>query len=530
MLLKNPILPGFHPDPSICRAGEWFYIATSTFHWFPGVRIHKSKDLVNWELCPSPLTRKSQLDMRGVPDSGGIWAPCLSYTEPQSGKPGKYWLIYTNVRSLGNGQSDFPNSLVTAEAIDGPWSEPISLNASGFDPSMFHDDDGKHWLVNMVFDHRTDRSSFGGILLQEYDHDQQRLVGKPRNIFKGTELDSTEAPHLYKRDGLYYLMTAEGGTFWDHAVTVARSKNIEGPYEVDPTNPILTSRHNPSLPIQKAGHASLVEGPNGQWVLVHLAGRPIGEHRRCLLGRETCIQPVVWSDDGWIRLASGRHTPEAEVTLDIPAADNSRARATRERFDNGAISPDLQSLRVPMDPSWISTTDRPGYCRIYGRDGLFSLFDQSLIARRVQAFRCMAETTVEFAPETFQHMAGLIAYYDTRDWFYAHITADDNGNKLLRLSSSTEGNYKDAICPDVALPKDESVDIRCVIESETLRFRYRVGADWHELGPELDATVLSDDFGVGWDHFTGAFIGICCQDLTGQKHHADFGRFEYAEL
>ena len=149
-MIRNPILPGFNPDPSICRVGDDYYIATSTFEWYPGVQIHHSRDLVNWRLVTRPLDRAAQLDMRGNPDSGGVWAPCLSHAD------GRFWLVYTDVKRLDGNFKDAHNYIVTAPAIEGPWSDPTYVNSSGFDPSLFHDDDGRKWFVNMVWDHRMD--------------------------------------------------------------------------------------------------------------------------------------------------------------------------------------------------------------------------------------------------------------------------------------------------------------------------------------------------------------------------------------
>jgi xylan 1,4-beta-xylosidase len=271
--IYNPILPGFNPDPSIVRVGDDYYIATSTFEWFPGVQIHHSKDLVHWRLLTHPLTRVSQLDLTGNVPSCGVWAPCLSYSD------GLFYLVYTNTRipseliTASSNFKDCHNYLVTAKDITGPWSEPVYLNSSGFDPSLFHDDDGRKWLVNMLWDHRKEKNPFAGILLQEYNPKQKKLVGPVKNIFKGTALGLTEGPHLYKYNGYYYLLTAEGGTGYEHAVTMTRSKKIDGHYEVDPINPILTSRYNPELELQKAGHASIVQTQNKQWYMIHLCGR-----------------------------------------------------------------------------------------------------------------------------------------------------------------------------------------------------------------------------------------------------------------
>ena len=218
--IQNPILRGFNPDPSVVRVGEDYYIATSTFEWYPGVQIHHSRDLVHWRLLTRPLTRASQLDMLGDPDSCGIWAPCLSYAD------GVFYLIYTDVKRYGRASApgpsgatlrDFHNYLVTSPDIEGPWSDPIYVNSSGFDPSLFHDDDGRKYLVNMLWDYRPGQNRFAGIVLQEYSVAKCALIGSRKLIFTGTPIGFTEGPHLYKRDGWYYLLTAEGGTGWGHA-------------------------------------------------------------------------------------------------------------------------------------------------------------------------------------------------------------------------------------------------------------------------------------------------------------------------
>ncbi len=269
MKIKNPILPGFNPDPSLLRVGDNFYIANSTFEWFPGVQIHHSRDLIHWRLLTHALNSRAHLEMAGITNSGGIWAPCLSFDQ------GTFYLIYTVVRHKDGAYKDCPNFLVTSKDILGPWSTPIFLNSSGFDPSLFHDSDGRKWFVNVLWDHRKGKNQFGGILLQEFDLITQKLVGPISNIFKGTPLGVTEGSHLYKRGEYYYLLTAEGGTKWDHAVTMARSKSLLGPYDVDPQNPMLTSRGMPLLELQKSGHASLVD-PLGSGQTVRLTSPEMG--------------------------------------------------------------------------------------------------------------------------------------------------------------------------------------------------------------------------------------------------------------
>src|SRR6187549_491838 len=199
-IIRNPILPGFNPDPSILRVGDDYYIATSTFEWYPGVQIHHSRDLANWDLVTRPLSRRSQLDMRGDPDSCGVWAPCLTHDGKQ------FWLVYTDVKRKDGSFKDAHNYIVTAPAIEGPWSDPVYVNSSGFDPSLFHDDDGRKWFLNMQWSHLTNRlgggtkhPAFAGILLQEYDASAGRLVGPVKNIFRGSDQGLVEAPHLYRR-------------------------------------------------------------------------------------------------------------------------------------------------------------------------------------------------------------------------------------------------------------------------------------------------------------------------------------------
>ena len=518
--IKNPILPGFNPDPSIMRVGDDFYIATSTFQWFPGVQIHHSKDLKHWHLLTRPLNRISQLDMAGNPDSGGIWAPCLSYSN------NTFYLIFTDVKTLGGNYKDAHNYLVTASEIRGPWSDPIYLNSSGFDPSLFHDDDGKKWLVNMLWDFRENRNSFAGIVLQEYDEINEKLFGPVFNIFKGTPLGLTEGSHLYKKNGYYYLMTAEGGTGYRHAVTMARSKSITGPYEVDPENPMLTS-YKKDVTLQKAGHASLVELPSGECYLVHLSGRPIGEQKRCILGRETAIQKCTWTDDGWLRLANGKKTPMEMVAA--PGLENIQFSKPPvcENFDSDQIPYCFQSLRIPADESWVSLKARPGWLRIFGQESTTSLHRQSLLARRVESFCCEAATCLEFDPISFQQMAGLIVTYDVKNHYYLYITHHEEMGKCLKIIKIDKGIYSEPAGEGIASRASQPTYLKVMLKHESLQFFYsNDSTKWKKIGMNFDSTILSDEY---CDGFTGAFIGICVQDLSGQRSYADFDWFSYVE-
>jgi xylan 1,4-beta-xylosidase len=556
MNIRNPILPGFNPDPSIVRVGDDYYIATSTFEWFPGVQIHHSRDLVHWRLLTRPLNRASQLNMLGDPDSCGIWAPCLSYAD------GLFWLIYTDVKRFGrttvggaSGASmrDFHNYLVTSPRIDGDWSDPVYLNSSGFDPSLFHDDDGRKYLLNMLWDHRPGNNRFAGIVLQEYSVKERKLVGERKNIFQGTPLGLTEGPHLYKRNGWFYLLTAEGGTGWGHAVTLARSRQIDGPYELHPDNHILTARHRPDSPLQRAGHADLVETQTGETYMVYLCGRPLGNRGRCTLGRETAIQKMVWGKDDWLRTVDGQGIP----TLETPAPNLNQAApavpplAPAARGEEGAtfstwpalIRYDFNSPQLPIDFQWLRTpwpeeifslTARPGYLRLHGRETMGSLFRQSLVARRQQSHCISVATVIEFEPKNFQQLAGLVCYYNSTKFHYLYLSNDETLGKHLRVMSCVpDSPQADAFTPPIKIPSGKSVHLRVEIDFERLYFAYRVeGVDsaWRWLPQQFDASILSDEASApGQPNFTGAFVGMACQDMAGTAQPADFDFFEYRE-
>jgi xylan 1,4-beta-xylosidase len=537
MNIKNPILPGFNPDPSIVRVGNDYYIATSTFEWYPGVQIHHSRDLVNWRLLTRPLNRASQLNMMGDPDSCGIWAPCLSYSD------GLFWLIYTDVKRFGlssfggaGGASfrDFHNYLVFSPKIDGDWSDPVYMNSSGFDPSLFHDDDGRKYLVNMLWDHRPGKNRFAGIVLQEYSHEERKLTGQRINIFKGTSIGFTEAPHIYKRDGWYYLMTAEGGTNYGHAVTLARSKNLTGPYEVHPDKYVVTSRFRPDTELQRAGHASIVETQDGETYMVYLCGRPLKNRGRCVLGRETAIQKMEWVEDGWLYTLNREGVPGLETPAPKLPEHKFPVKPVREDFDSPELPIDFQWLRTPYPEELFSLTERPGFLRLYGRESIGSFFRQSLVARRQQAFCFSSETAVEFEPEHYQQMAGLVCYYNSTKLHYIYISHDDNHGRHLRVMSCIPDSMQsDAFTDPIEIPTGKPVHLRVEVDYERMHFAYLVeGVDkgWNRLPQQFDASILSDEaIAPGQSSFTGNFVGMTCQDLSGTLHHADFDYFEYKE-
>jgi xylan 1,4-beta-xylosidase len=538
--VHNPVLPGFHPDPSILQVGDDYYIANSTFEWYPGVEINRSKDLVTWEPVPSPLNERRLLDMAGCHASCGIWAPCLSYSD------GLFWLIYTNVRSWNAGPwKDTPNFLTTAPSIEGPWSDPVYLDSSGFDPSLFHDDDGKKWLVNMEWDYRyTGGYQFTGILLQEYSTTEKKLVGPVRKIFPGSEIALVEGPHLYKRNGWYYIAAAEGGTGYEHALTVGRSRSITGPYELHPQNPLITSYGRPDIKIQKAGHGSWCDSPDGRTYLAFLCGRPLPGTNRCVLGRETSLAEVVWKDDWpYIKPDAGKDLFVDSLVQNFPhdtfepplIADAYRkkgelppATASKTyRFDGKHIDDDFKNLRIERDPEIYSLSARPGYLRLRGGESPVSTYQQTLLARRQTDFCFAAETCVEFKPANFQQLAGLVWRYDEANQYLLSVSMDEEKGRTLSVLTMINGAF--ARTKEILLPPDVPVWLGVTVRFGTGQFRYSLdGKTWIAVRPVLDASVLSDDaYSLG---FTGAFVGLFCVDTERYSAVADFDHFAYTVL
>lgn len=517
-MITNPILPGFNADPSFCRVGDDYYIATSTFEWYPGVQIHHSRDLVNWRLVKRPLERASQLDMRGNPDSCGIWAPCLSHAD------GKFWLVYTDVKRLDGAFKDAPNYIVTCDTIDGDWSDPWFVNASGFDPSLFHDDDGRKYFMNMQWNHRGPgtgvnpaHDAFDGILLQEWSPDTG-LTGPVRNIYPGTEKGLTEAPHIFKRNGWYYLTTAEGGTGYDHAVTLSRSRDIWGPYEDHPDRHVMTVT-DPDHPVQRTGHGQYVSAADGTHWHSFLMGRPLMVDGKpyCQMGRETGLAQVVWRDD-WLYLAEGGLQPPAEISVHAQCTPG--ARTVHSTFDS--LPPEFQWLRTPNPDRLFCVDD--GALVLKGRESIGSWFEQALVARRQEHHAYDAETIVDFQPETYQQAAGLITYYNRHKFHGAFVTL--HGDQRVLTLMSCNGDWPDGnleIIGNWPVP-DGPIALSVQVRGATQQFFH----NGQPLGPPRDAYIVSDEGGRG-EHasFTGAFVGMMAFDLTGQGREARFTRFGY---
>ncbi len=519
--VKNPILRGFHPDPCMIYVDGTYYIATSTFEYYPGVKISASEDLANWRTVSYPLNSLKLLDMRGNTASTGIWAPALSYAD------GKFWLIFTNQRQWVDAHlKDTENYLTTCDTIDGEWSDPVYLNGSGFDPSLFHDDDGKKYILNMRWDYRHDNDGerFGGILLQEYDVEKKRLVGKAVKIFEGTEKKITEGPHMFKRGGYYYLLTAEGGTGYTHSATLARSRSLYGPFELHPDRQIVTS-WNTDCHLQKAGHASLCEGKNGEWMMAHLCARPLSDGR-CMLGRETALQNIQWKEDEWPYLCSGTNRPSDTFEAFAPAKQ--RVKEKIYTFDGHPLDRDWMTLRQPIEKSVFDQTARKGWLRIRGGKSLMALQDQSLLVRRQEAFAIECETALDFSPENFDQWAGMIYRYSENNQHYVYVSYDEENNarELLKITYDDSRFRLERIA---LLPKVGEITLRLCVDRANGQFYYSIdGKTFERAGEAFDASKLSDEYNRPLG-FTGPYVGIGCQDLAYASKTADFRYFKYVE-
>lgn len=530
-MIRNPILPGFNPDPSICRVGDDYYIATSTFEWYPGVQIFHSRDLANWELVARPLDRADLLDMRGNPDSGGIWAPCLSYAD------GRFWLVYTDVKRLSGSFKDAHNYITTAPSIDGPWSDRINVNSSGFDPSLFHDDDGRKWFSNVKWNHRSTGSGinpahdrFDGILLQEWD-EENGLTGPVKTIYAGTNLGLTEAPHIFKRNGYYYLTTAEGGTGYEHAVTLARSTDIWGPYDTHPDAHVITAKNAPDHPIQRTGHGQYVETRQGEAFHTFLMGRPLAG-RVCPMGRETGIERCVWGDDDWLYLQDGGTLARTE--FEHAGADGPPTSSVSQYdFTQNSLHKDFQWLRTPY-PDRLFRLEQ-GKLVLIGRESIGSHFEQSLVARRREHNTYCVETLLTgYDPETYQQAAGLTAYYNSHKYLAAVVTHEQGLGRVISVlacqGDATEMETTFPVMPPVQVPNGD-IHLRLDVQLSEHQFYWSVDAmNWNALGQEpLSAAYLSDEGGLG-EHgsFTGTFVGMLAFDVSGAGKEAEFTTFSYA--
>jgi len=514
---RNPILTGFYPDPSICRVGDDYYLVTSTFEYFPGLPIFHSRDLIHWRQIGHVLDRPAQLPLDGIRPSGGLYAPTIRYAQ------GVFYVINT----LVDGMTKSGNFIVTATDPAGPWSEPYWLdNARGYDPSLFFDDDGRVWYTgNALAGNNSQFEGHSEIWLQEFDLAKMRLIGEPRVIWEGAVKGAVwaEAAHIYKVQGRYYLIAAEGGTAHHHAVSVARSEIITGPYEGNRGNPILTHRHlGLDYPIVGTGHADLVDTPSGEWWMVLLAMRPYGGYFYNL-GRETFLAPVRW-EDGWPIVSPG--TGRVEFTYpvpDLPEHDWPTA-PDRDDFDQPALAHQWFFLRTPRADFW-SLRERSGWLRLRLRpDRLSEQVNPSFVGRRQQHIDFSAQTALDFTPHSAHECAGLALVQNNDFHFCFVVTRTDR--PVIRLIKRAAG-------VEEVLAEQPITSRHCYLKIEAHEQAYSFYAatepdQWQLVAADIDGRILSTPVAGG---FVGAVIALYASS-NGQvsNNHADFDWFEYMGL
>ncbi len=400
-VVDNPVIPGFHPDPSICRVGEDYWLATSSFEWFPGVPIHHSRDLVHWRQVGNALDRPAQLPLAGVGHSGGIWAPTLRW------HGGRFYLITTVVGGGGN-------VLVTATDPAGPWSEPRWIDPDGYDPSLFFDDDGACYLTKAG----NDGEGRHGIVQCRFDPERGERLEPYRMMWGGSGGFGVEGPHLYRIGGWYYLLCAEGATHIGHLVSIARARSPMGPFIACARNPILTHRNDLGRTILATGHGDLVEAQDGTWWMACLGIRSHGSlcFAQHLLGRETFLVGVSWpdapsptaEDRGWPLIGGGQGV--AERVASSLGNHPWPAVPTRDDFDAPALAPSWVFLRNPVPGSW-SLSDRPGSLRLRGTTpSLETDGSPALVARRQCHRDCRVRMRLECQLGAMGDEAGLTIY------------------------------------------------------------------------------------------------------------------------
>ena len=514
----NPILKGFYPDPSICRVGDDYYLVNSSFEYFPGVPIFHSKDLVNWQQIGHVLNRPSQLNLDSIRASGGIFAPTIRYHE------GTFYMITTLVGTKQGG-----NFFVTAKNPEGPWSEPqwLPKEAIGIDPSLFFDDDGKvYYTGNKKPINQGQVTSYRQIWLQEVDLKNRTFMDDRTIILEEGALhdaNNAEGAHIYKKDGYYYLLIAEGGTSENHAVTIFRSKNIKGPYEGNKKNPILTHRNlGLNYPITSTGHADLVNTQNGDWWMVLLGVRPYGGlHYN--LGRETFLTPVSW-ENGWpvVNAGVGKVLLE-DLKPKLPAFIVNKEN-TFDDFNADTLQYYWNFLRTPRSNFW-SLKDKKGYLSLDLRpQTLVDLENPSFLGRRQQDTSFYTETKMNFDPKSNNETAGLVVMMNNNFHFRLEKVLEDN-KTYLKLTKRHAGIEE--IIAKKPVDKGEIIlGIKAI--GQNYSFYYKQQDKIIFLTENIDGRTLSRTNTGG---FTGTYVGLyASSNGSASKNKAYFDWLNYQQI
>lgn len=492
----NPVIQGFHPDPSVCRVGDDYYLVTSSFEYFPGIPIFHSKDLIHWQQIGHCLTRKSQLDLSNTGIWSGVWAPTIRFHK------GKFYMITTNVTNGGN-------FYVTATKPEGPWSDPIWVDKERFDPSLLFDDDGKVYYT---------RRGVTGIVQAEIDIETGKLLTPLKIISNGYLSPDTEGPHLYRMNGWYYLLTAEGGTRALHMVNIGRSKSPWGPFEPCPRNPILSEHYNYQT-IRAPGHADLFEAHDGSWWMVFLATRHYNYDATSYIGRETFLAPVKWVD-GW-------PFADTNVTKDIAVKTKTLpkmpviSQPNRDEFDNTVLNYNWNFLRNPVEGSW-SLTNKPGSLVLHGnKNSLNDIASPAWVGRRQEHFNCTIETKLSFKATSDNEEAGLTIYQNFQHHYDFALTSRNKIQSLVIRKTVGDLSYETVTIP----VKCDQVYLRIQANKDQYLFIYSLdGQKYEQIGtaiPQYLGTELASSFtGVYFAMYASGNEQVC-------QHKSNFDYFEY---
>ena len=507
---RNPILAGFYPDPSICRVGEDFYLINSTFSYFPGIPIFHSRDLVNWTQIGNIIDRPTQLDFTGLGITRGLFAPAIQFHH------GVFYVVCTMVDGGGN-------FLVTATNPAGPWSDPQWLNFDGIDPSLFFDEDGRAWMVNNGNppDNKPLYQGHRAIWIQAFDVATRKLVG-PRSIIVNGGVDLTakpvwiEGPHLFKRDGWYYLCCAEGGTSTNHSQVILRSKSPTEPFVPWENNPILTQRDldgNVPQAITATGHANLIEDPDGNWWAVFLACRPFAKGYQ-MTGRETFLLPVKWTNDGWpLILPKGERVPAISPAPKIAATSSVLPIPTtgnftwRDEFDSGTARPLplWLMLRTPHETWWSLTTPKGCLSLTPRADTLFGKGNPSFFGRRLQHSKFEATTALS-VPANPGVSAGLVALQNETHHYYFGVRRTTTG--LTVFLERCNGSAPETVA-QTTIPETAKLELRLRGDELLGAFAFKSDhGEWRTLIPDADLMAITTNAAGGGLHFTGAVVGL----------------------
>lgn len=498
MKYKNPIIPGFYPDPSICRVGEDFYLVNSSFAYSPGVPIWHSKDLIHWQQIGHCLTRNNQLQLDESPMSGGIYAPTLRYHN------GRFYMVTTNIDNGGH-------FYVWSDDPTGEWSDPIFVDQPGIDPSLFFDDDGKVYFTS------TGDLHSNGIYQFEIDIETGQKLSDTRLVWEGTGGAFPEGPHIYKVNGYYYLMCAEGGTEYGHMVTIARSKTPYGPFESCPSNPILSHRSLRSF-IHATGHADLVEAQDGSWWAVFLGIRPVGglPPYRHHLGRETFLAPVHWTEDGW-PIIGNNGMVELEMEAETLPTVEGEEEPEVDHFDGVQLGMKWNFIRNSQNVDW-SLVKRKGWLTLSGsKVRLTDKGTPAFIGCRQQHFDCDISTRLEFDPLEGDE-AGLAVYMNEKYHYSIGLTKVDGSNKITcrrQVGSLTVETHSLSV-------KGSIVDLRIKALPEKYLFFYKCqGQEWDLLG-EAETHLISTEVAGG---YTGVYVGMYNYSPAGTNAYFDWFKY-----